>query len=81
MSCTAIAVLPKSLFCWEEGDISLRSKEGASFYPHVFVFMLQLTCSNSSLYFEWLFFFFVVMLMLSVVSSPCLQCDLNAYHI
>lgn len=48
MSCTAIAVL-KSLFCWEEGDISLCNTEGASFYPHIFVFMLQLTCSNSSI--------------------------------
>lgn len=54
MGCAAIAVLLQSLFCWEGGDISLCSKEGASFYPRAFVFVLQLTCSNYALYCKWL---------------------------
>lgn len=73
--CTAIDVLPDSLFCWEEGNISLCSKEGASFYSCVFVFVLQLTCSNSSPIFSSAFFFFFFltnMVMLSVVSSSYL---------
>lgn len=57
MGCTAIGVLPESLFCWEEGDISLCRKEGASFYSCVFVFVLQLICLNSCPIFSSSFFY------------------------
>lgn len=75
--CTAIAVLPQSLFCWDEGDISLCSKEGASFYPCAFVFVLHLTRSSYALYFKWLLQYCFFGSSSCITKQPhCLWCSL-----